>query len=468
MKERMKKIFIVNLTICLCLFHIANVFSYDYVDEKNKHSVESKREEIYQLKDLYKFLIDEDSSSYNLFNAAGLCNMITVEGVGTFSLEDYVAGVVSAESGGYPMEELKAQAIAARTFVLRQTKDSGKCSIISSTAKQVYETPESDTAIQAAQETAGMVIMRDGELAPVQYSSYSPEYSVVNGKGRFHMYKYGDDQYSSDPEKSEGWYWEGPTLDEIRDVYHLYVGGSGHTNGMSQVLAAYLAKVEGYTYEQIIELFYGDPIVVLAEGSYFGDLEFVDSPNGQITYWNQKDWTGPGNYFSSDVNRPQYHGTNSNGVRYDATISSHGCGPTSLAIVVSTLTGNPVPPQTTTEQVCQAGGCSDGGSSIGYLALIARSYGLETEYVDKSQAGLEKMANALASGNALVIALMGKGVFTNGGHYIVLTGTRSDGYISVADPNSRELTNTQWFSRDLIVNQASANANFLIVTRQGA
>ena len=59
---------------------------------------------------------------------------------------------------------------------------------------------------------------------------------------------------------------------------------------------------------------------------------------------------------------------------------------------------------------------------------------------------------------------MGPGTFTTGGHYIVLTGTRSDGKVSVADPASRKRTETKWYSFNLIVEQMKSSG-FLIITK---
>lgn len=45
------------------------------------------------------------------------------------------------------------------------------------------------------------------------------------------------------------------------------------------------------------------------------------------------------------------------------------------------------------------------------------------------------MVDALQNGK-LIISSQGPGLFTTGGHFIVLTGIDSDGGISVNDPNS--------------------------------
>ena len=118
---------------------------------------------------------------------------------------------------------------------------------------------------------------------------------------------------------------------------------------------------------------------------------------------------------------------------------------------------------TVTQQVCSAGGCYDSGSSWDGIISVANMYGYKTVQVSKN-GDISKVTSALASGKSLVIALMGPGTFTSGGHYIVLTGTRSDGYVSVADPASRTRTNTKWFSMNLVVEEAK-DSGFLIITK---
>ena len=97
------------------------------------------------------------------------------------------------------------------------------------------------------------------------------------------------------------------------------------------------------------------------------------------------------------------------------------------------------------------------------MKTIAEKYGYKGEFVSKG-GNYSKVTTALASGNSLVIVLMGPGTFTTGGHYIVLTGTRSDGKVSVADPASRKRTETKWYSFNLIVEQMKSSG-FLIITK---
>ncbi len=63
--------------------------------------------------------------------------------------------------------------------------------------------------------------------------------------------------------------------------------------------------------------------------------------------------------------------------------------------------------------------------------------------------------DALSSGK-LVVAIMTKGHFTSGGHFIVLRGVK-DGQIMVADPASTTRSGKLW-DLSIILNEASKRA----------
>ena len=67
-----------------------------------------------------------------------------------------------------------------------------------------------------------------------------------------------------------------------------------------------------------------------------------------------------------------------------------------------------------------------------------------------------QLVEALQDGK-LVIALMSKGHFTNGGHFIVLRGITEDGKILVADPASVKRSNQEW-ELGIVVNEARRGA----------
>lgn len=103
------------------------------------------------------------------------------------AMEDYLKGVVPYEmSASFPLEALKAQAVAARTYAsFHQNKyaDYG-FNLCNTTASQVYRgtSGEYDRTNQAVDETRGLVMTYDGKLTEAFYCASSGGYteSCVN------------------------------------------------------------------------------------------------------------------------------------------------------------------------------------------------------------------------------------------------------------------------------------------------
>lgn len=146
------------------------------------------------------------------------------------------------------------------------------------------------------------------------------------------------------------------------------------------------------------------------------------------------------------------------------TIAQSGCGPTSMAIVISTFTGQDITPQITSNWSYKNGylveGYSNGRpyamSSHALIPALAKEYGLSCEGVPKGTDTKDKIRKALSEGK-LIVAIMGPGHFTSGGHFMVLRGITKDGKILVADCASRSRTDKEW-DLSLIVNEARNGA----------
>ena len=141
--------------------------------------------------------------------------------------------------------------------------------------------------------------------------------------------------------------------------------------------------------------------------------------------------------------------------RDGGTIGETACGPTSLAIAVSSLTDRIVEPPEMAEWAYENGYKCEGSGS--YHSLIpdgAKHFGLDVDYATSADA--QKIVDALTSGK-LVIAVMGPGHFTTSGHFIVLRGVTADGKILVADPYSENYSKKEW-DFDIILNEARKNA----------
>ena len=96
--------------------------------------------------------------------------------VNWIDLEDYVAGVVSGEVGAkWPIEALKAQAVAARTYVLykKVENESQAFDVVAGVQDQVYHghSVRAESVLQAVSATRGQVVTYDRRPIFAAYSS---------------------------------------------------------------------------------------------------------------------------------------------------------------------------------------------------------------------------------------------------------------------------------------------------------
>ena len=89
-------------------------------------------------------------------------------------VEEYLLGVVPYEmSDSFPLEALKAQAVAARTYALKRTKSAKDYDVEDNTNDQAYYgvKAQNKNAARAVQETAGQCGFYKGEMADCYYSA---------------------------------------------------------------------------------------------------------------------------------------------------------------------------------------------------------------------------------------------------------------------------------------------------------
>jgi stage II sporulation protein D len=105
--------------------------------------------------------------------------------VNALAVDQYVKGVIPNESPpSWPVEELKAQAIASRSFALTAGVDGNGFDLYADTRSQVYEGLESEYANTNAivAETRGQVVEYQGKIAETLFSACSGGHteSIVN------------------------------------------------------------------------------------------------------------------------------------------------------------------------------------------------------------------------------------------------------------------------------------------------
>src|SRR5215210_413929 len=106
-----------------------------------------------------------------------------LQAVNVVGIEDYVRGVVSKESpSSWPIEALKAQAVAARSYGLSTGNRVGTFNLYDDTRSQVYagvaaETPRTDQAVSA---TALQAVIYNGKVAQTFFFSTSGGHTENN------------------------------------------------------------------------------------------------------------------------------------------------------------------------------------------------------------------------------------------------------------------------------------------------
>ena len=134
-----------------------------------------------------------------------------------------------------------------------------------------------------------------------------------------------------------------------------------------------------------------------------------------LTYYSQLDSRWANKMYSSVGNTSQ-------------TIGSSGCGPTSSAMVVSSIKGN-ITPDTMANLYTQYGYRSaNQGTYWSAFKWTADVFDIEYSECYKLDDAVAKLKD-----NHYIIASCNQGLFTYGGHFIVLTGVEGD-YIKVYDP----------------------------------
>ncbi len=175
-----------------------------------------------------------------------------VRGVGLISTEDqYLANVVHCENGGAPFEALKAQAIAARTYLYYKMETSG--SIADGTGDQVYSCGSGPTAeqIKAVKDTAGQVLRYKG----VTICSFFVAGGAASPPACIGSSSASTEQYVT--------YNEGKTGSGVTQTTLGWVSPTNYRNRgcLSQLGSRCLANA-GRTAEDILRFYYGADIVL--------------------------------------------------------------------------------------------------------------------------------------------------------------------------------------------------------------
>ena len=153
--------------------------------------------------------------------------------------------------------------------------------------------------------------------------------------------------------------------------------------------------------------------------------------------------TAVGQYATTENNFPYYNQSDPKwgNVNYGTgTISSSGCGPTSMAMMLKSFGTNVTPVETADWSLRNGFRVPNQGTSWSYFPAVSKAYGINGTDLGKN---INAVSDSLRNGKA-VIASMKPYTFTKGGHFIVLSGVDPSGMIKVNDPASKERSQKVW------------------------
>ncbi len=333
-------------------------------------------------------------------------------------LEKYITGVVYAEVGGFGIETLKTQSIAARGYLM--TRGEGMPDPIGTIREE-----DGYTVISIRNCTADQAYC-DPDLGCWSDSSSG-----------------GDTIYPG--QQSGKAYSKGPLAEDslVRQAVSETVGQVLLNSENKLVYTPYTAtdgqhawgdmETSGKGYQQIIiewyEQKYGHTGYTLSSNC-ITDVDGIETSIGSY----KKPII---NYYQGDYETTPYFDSGANNY---GSFRDFGCTQTSFAIVASTILGETHSPTDQLDYTCPTY-CGSNGTAIEAIDSFKERYPeLEVSNTLTGTENIQEIVDAISSGDALVLVATHPRVTAmfKTSHSIVLTGINEEGEITVADPASRD------------------------------
>ena len=219
--------------------------------------------------------------------------------------------------------------------------------------------------------------------------------AAVMRRGKSHLYSYRRTEEMREKTVEDPETGEETTISEKWMIYTVLYNGEEYF--ADQVFALTEDQKElAADYAGNLSLFLGDGLVQNLEDwegnsiPSLGDVRFTDGST-EVVYYNQLDERYAGKPYGTDH------------------IGGYGCGPTSMAMVVSSLAGETVDPERMAQWAYENGyWCKGSGSYHALIPGAAENWGLAVSGCSPSEP--QRILDALADGK-LVVAIMSKGHF---------------------------------------------------------
>ncbi len=202
----------------------------------------------------------------------------------TIHIEDYLKGVVAYEmSDSFPLEALKAQAVAARTYAMgrKWVSAARDYDVVDTTQDQVYRGLEAEytNVIAAVEATRGVVGTYNGGFAMCYYTASNGGQTALatdiwGGSGDYGYLAMVDDPYDL----------ENPSSLVNSITFQADVSDNATLRGMlEEALAALDLPYEDVELESVVSI---EPVEPKFEGSYmYTQLRFTLSISAQLNGW---------------------------------------------------------------------------------------------------------------------------------------------------------------------------------------
>ena len=367
------------------------------------------------------------------------------------SFKDYIMGVTYAEIDSDVEAYVKAQMIAAKSFTLGRTQSGSSVPGIVGMGRK-YDDYGDKIVFHMASSTNDQVYcdVYDGcsnkpKLPAERLANYEKWFDEIKDEYI----------YDSDNEAFGGSY-----------ASDYGIGSCTVGSCLSQTKAANLAS-SGEDYKSILygtngaysesrfaEYDASTSSLAKVSGSCVGvsSVGGCEIPEDKFTYYSQRSY------------KQTFCGRSDN-----SSISSSGCGVTSMSMVLANLTGEGTTPLDTNEEARQAGYCGDGisGTAPGYLKYAANKHGLTYDSVLATAKDAEEKVKKTLNSGGLVIASVGLGWKGSSGHYLVIKGVTQDGKLIIADPMDNkynERPDFTYLNIEEIINYMTDGRSFFLFT----
>lgn len=131
----------------------------------------------------------------------------------------------------------------------------------------------------------------------------------------------------------------------------------------------------------------------------------------------------------------------SDGMYGTDTLRDYSCGPTTMAMVISTLSNAYVTPVEMCEWSVDHGFWRPGGGTYtAFMRAAPKAFGLSCE---EKYWSYDVIKEEIENGK-LILFTVGRGAFTNGSHYLMLRGIAEDGSLLLCDSYSRAFSEKSW------------------------